>query len=99
MFQLKLIIDGQQQNNDAFDVINEGKWENIKKMIKIDPELTSKKAKELWQVLENDVDVFALNKRELECYLVKEHAINTQGLPLCHISPNRPSFWEKVEVN
>jgi len=34
-------------------MINEGKLEHIKKMIKIDPKLTSRKGKELWQVLEN----------------------------------------------
>ncbi len=62
-------------------MINEGKWDHIKNMIKIDLELTSKKAKELWQVLENNVNVFALNKGELECCLVKEHAIDTQRTP------------------
>lgn len=48
-------------------------------MIKVILELTLKKVKELWHILENYVDVFELNKRELECCLVRKHIIDTQG--------------------
>jgi predicted metal-binding protein len=92
-------MDGQQQNNDAFEWSTKENRSISSKWSKSILSLHKKKAKELWQVLENYANVFALNKRELECCLIKEHAIYTQGFPLCHISPNRPSFWEKVEVN
>ncbi len=77
---MELVQHGQQQNNDASDMVNEGRWEQIKKMIKVDPKFTLEKAKELWHILENYVDVFALNKRELECCLVEKHIIDTHGL-------------------
>jgi hypothetical protein len=31
--------------------------------------------------------------------MVGEREIDTQGLPPCHISPNKLSFWEEVEVD
>jgi hypothetical protein len=50
-------------------------------------------------VLESYVDVFAWHKGELECCLIREHDIDTQGLPPCHTTPNKLSYWEEAKVN
>jgi hypothetical protein len=76
---LELAQHGQQQNNDASNMVNEIRWEQIKKMIKVDLELTIEKAKKLWHILENYADVSTLNKRELECCLIGKHIIDTHG--------------------
>jgi hypothetical protein len=49
--------------------------------------------------MESYVDVFTWHKRELECCLIGEHDIDTQGLPPCHITLNKLSFWEEAKVN
>jgi hypothetical protein len=43
-------------------------------------------------------DVFAWSKRELGCWTIGEHNIDTQRFPPCNMSPGRLSFWEEIEV-
>ncbi len=48
--------------------------------------------------MEHYQDVFAWNKRELDCCTIGEHSIDTQGYLPCRVSPGRLSYWEEVEV-
>jgi hypothetical protein len=43
--------------------------------------------------------MFAWHKGELGQCFVGEHTIDTQGLPPCHMTHGRLSFWEEAEVN
>ncbi len=67
LFQLEYVNNGQQGTKVEPDIINEGKWEQIKQLIKVDPYLDQDKANELWQVLETFANVFALHKGESKC--------------------------------
>jgi len=49
--------------------------------------------------LEDFKDVFAWHKGELGCYIIREHAIDTQGFPPCHTTLGRLSYWEEVKMN
>jgi hypothetical protein len=42
---------------------------------------------------------FAWHKEELGQCFVKNHSIDTQGLPPCHMTFGQLSYWEEVEVN
>jgi hypothetical protein len=50
-------------------------------------------------LLEEFQELFTWQKRELGQCLIGEHSIGTQGLPPCHITLERLSYWEEVEVN
>jgi hypothetical protein len=56
---------------------NDGCWEEIKSKINVDPTFDQEKGKQLWNLLDRFQDVFAWNKRELGCYNVGEHIIDT----------------------
>jgi len=60
--------------------------------------LDKEKQQQLWKVLECYQDVFAWNKGELGCCIIKEHYVDTQGFSPCKVSPGRLSYWEEVEV-
>jgi len=50
----------------------------------------------LWDLLK---EVFAWHKGELGQCSVGEHSIDTQGLPLCHMTLGWLSYWEDTKVN
>jgi hypothetical protein len=74
------------------------RWREIYQRIKIDTSLEEEKRKQLWRVLERYQDVFAWNKGELGCCIIREHFVDMQGFPPCKASPSRLSYWEEVEV-
>jgi hypothetical protein len=82
------------------DLIKEGnKWTQVKNRIRLDESLNEKQQKQLWDLLKEFQEVFTWHKGKLgQCY-VGEHTIDTQGLPLCRMTPGRLSFWEEVEIN
>jgi hypothetical protein len=97
---LEDVNNGPQETQDEPNTINEGRWVQMKCLIKVDVNLDQDKANELWQVLDKYVNVFALHKGELGCCDVGVHVvIDTQGLPPCHTNPNMLSFWEEAKVN
>ncbi len=81
LFQLKGANNGQPNIEIELDIVSEGRWDQIKKSIKMDLDFDQDKTNTLWQVLESYVDVFAWHKWELGWCMVCEHMINTQGLP------------------
>jgi hypothetical protein len=74
------------------------RWEEICQKIRIDQRFDKEKGQQLWKTLECYQDVFAWNKRELGCYTIGEHSIDTQGYPPCRVSPGQLSYWEEAEV-
>jgi hypothetical protein len=68
-------------------------------MIRLDESLNEKHHKHLWDLLEEFQEVFAWHKGELGQCSVGEHSIDTQGLPLCHMTLGWLSYWEEVKVN
>jgi hypothetical protein len=93
MFQFDTNVEEEWRTKDG------SRWEKIKKLIKVDLELDAALAKELWDLLENYADVFAWNKGELGCCVIREHIVDTHGFPPCRTSPNRLSFWDETKVN
>jgi hypothetical protein len=82
------------------DLIEEdNKWSQIKSRVRLDESLNEGQQKQLWDFLKEFQEVFAWHKGELGQCSVGEHTIDTQGLPPCHMTPGRLSFWEEVEVN
>jgi hypothetical protein len=59
----------------------------------------SRKTNQLWELLEQFLDIFPWHKGELGCYKLGEHVIDTQGFSSCKTTPSKPSFWEHVETN
>ncbi len=53
------------------------RWKEICQKIRIDHNLDEEKKQQLQKVLERYQDVFAWNKRELGCYTIGKHSINT----------------------
>ncbi len=52
---------------------------DIRRTIRVDPNLDLQKSKQLWQLLDKFVNVFAWNKSKLGCCFMGEHYIETQG--------------------
>ncbi len=73
-------------------------WQEIRRKIQVSLKLDMQKVDELWELLSDLQDFFTWNKGELECYLIGEYSIDTQGFPPCHITSNRFSRWEEGEV-
>jgi hypothetical protein len=71
MFQFNTNVEEQWRIEDG------SRWEEIKKLIKVDLKLDATLAKELWDLLENYANVFAWNKGELGCCVIGEHIIDT----------------------
>lgn len=59
---------------------DESRWEEIKKLIRIDLELDVELAKGLWALLEDYANIFVRNKGELGCCIIGEHMIDIQGV-------------------
>jgi len=74
------------------------RWEQISQRIQIDSDLGEEKKQQLWKMIGSYQDVFAWNKKELGCYTIEEHNIDTQGFPPCNMTPGRLSFWEEAKV-
>jgi len=79
MFQFNTNVEEQWRIEDG------SRWEEIKKLIKVDLKLDATLAKELWDLLENYANVFAWNKGELGSCVIGEHIIDTQGA--LHVKP------------
>jgi len=71
----------------------------IKAKIKLNANLDQEQIEALWFLLEEFHDVFAWHKGELGNCSIDEHAIDTQGLPLCQMNLGRLSYWEEAKVN
>ncbi len=56
------------------------------------------KVNHLYKLFHQFFDVFVWHKGELGCCKIREHIVDTQGFPPCHITLSRLSFWEEVEV-
>jgi hypothetical protein len=52
---------------------------DIRRKIRVDPDLDLQKSKQLWQLFKKFVNMFAWNKLELGCCFMGEHYIDTQG--------------------
>jgi hypothetical protein len=65
LFQLKGANNVQPSIEIELDIVSEGRWDQIKKVIKMDLDFDQDKTNTLWQVLESYVDVFAWHKWEL----------------------------------
>ncbi len=83
--------------NDLIEEVS--RWTQIKSRVRLDESLNEEQQKQLWDLLEEFQEVFAWHKRELGQCFVEEHTIDTQGLPPCHMTLGRLSFWEEAEVN
>jgi len=92
MFGLKI----SRKNN----VVKEGqKWTKIKSKIKLDTSMDKAQTKQLWNLLQEFQNIFIWHKGELGHCSIKEHAINTQGLPPCYMTLSRLSCKEEIKVN
>ncbi len=58
LFQLEAANNRQPNIEIELDIVNEGRWDQIKKLIKVDPNFDQDKTIMQWQVLESYVDVF-----------------------------------------
>ncbi len=83
-----------QVSDDLFEGGN--RWTQIKNMINLDESLNEEQLKQLWDLLEEFQEVFAWHKMELGQCFVKEHSIDTQGLPPYHMTPEWMSYWEEA---
>lgn len=70
LFQLNTNVVGQHR------VENESRWEEIRKLIKVDLKLDVELVKGLWALLEDYVNIFTWNKRVLGCCIIREHMID-----------------------
>ncbi len=66
---------------------NDNRWTQIKNKIRLDESLNDKQQKQLWDILKEFQEVFAWHEGGLEQCFVREHSIDTQGLPPCHMMP------------
>jgi hypothetical protein len=98
-FQLDAELDtlGEEQTFQVLDK-KTNRWAEIKSKIRVDLDIRSNKTKQLWELLDQFIDVFTWHKRELSYCIIGEHVVDTQGFPPCCITPNRLSFWEEAEV-
>jgi hypothetical protein len=51
LFLLEDVNNGPQETQDELDIVNEGRWEQMKCLIKVDANLDHDKANEFWQVV------------------------------------------------
>jgi hypothetical protein len=84
VFQLGKRNDKEAQGitnaHNKVDVKQQSKLE-IKFKISIDPTLDQGRVDQLWELLEQFLDVIAYHKSELGCYKIGEHIMDTQGFP------------------
>ncbi len=75
------------------------RWTQMKNMIRLNESLNEEQQNQLWDLLEEFQEMFTWHKGELgQCY-VREHSIDTQGLPPCCMTPGWLSYWEEAKVN
>jgi hypothetical protein len=53
------------------------KWADIKSKIKVDPDISSDKTKQLCELFDRFLDVFAWHKGELGYYKIRKHIVDT----------------------
>jgi hypothetical protein len=84
VFQLGKGNDKEAQGitnaHNKVDVKQQSKLE-IKFKISIDPMLDQGRVNQLWELLEQFLDVIAYHKSKLGCYKIGEHIMDTQGFP------------------
>jgi hypothetical protein len=66
--------------HNKVDVKQQSKLE-IKFKINIDPTLDQGRVVQLWELLQQFLDVIAYHKSKLGCYKIGEHIMDTQGFP------------------
>jgi hypothetical protein len=84
-------LDIESSSHDNMEMVHdEGKekWAEIKSKIKVNPDLDQEKTNQLWELLDQFLDVFAWHKGKLGCYKIREHIVHTQRFPPCKPTPN-----------
>jgi hypothetical protein len=73
----------QTPNNVTSKAPSKGKdiWVEIRNKIRIDLDLGQKKSNQLWELLEQFLNVFAWHKGELGCCKFGKHVVTLKGFP------------------
>ncbi len=84
----------QTPNNVTSKVPFKGEdiWVESRNKIKIDLNLGQKKSIQLWELLEQFLNIFAWHKGELGCCKFGKHLVDTQGFPPCKTTSSQLSF-------
>jgi hypothetical protein len=93
------LVHPDHENMKQVVPFGDERWDEIQSRIKFDQAFSENQVEELWTLLQDFKEVFTWHKRELGCYTIGEHVIDTQGFPPCHTTLGRLSYWEEVEVN
>ncbi len=88
----------KQNVTTSGDYKENDKWDGIKYKIKVDPTLNQEKVDQLWQLLDQFLNIFTRHKGELGCYKYGEHVVDTQRFPPCRIISSWLSFWEEADI-
>lgn len=56
------------------------------------------KTSQLWELLNQFLDVFIWHRGKLGCCKFGEHVVDNQGFLPCRTMPRRLSFWEEAKV-
>jgi hypothetical protein len=77
-------------------VFDEGKERWVE--IKVNPNLDQDKTSQLWELLDQFLDVFTWHRGKLGCCKFGERVVDNQGFLPCKTMPRRLSFWEEAKV-